>query len=107
MCQSLGSVMGGGGGVRDFRSTSKQELGGGGAEPRLSRMYLTNTDDIDDFRAHIFCLQKTEEKRSTMKQGHLNNCQLMHCRKLITDTQYTVKIACANELCKGHFGKFE
>ena len=24
-------------------------------------MYLTNTDDIDDLRAHIFCPQKTEE----------------------------------------------
>ena len=47
--------------VRDFRSTSKQKLGAGGAEPRLSQMYLTNIDDIDDFRAHIFCLQKTEE----------------------------------------------
>ena len=49
--------------------------------------------------------------RSTMKQDRLNNCLLMHCHKPITDTLETVKIAkrfaCANELRKGHFGKFE
>ena len=46
-----------------------------------------------------------------MKQDRLNNCLLMHCHKSITDTLVTVKIAkrfaCANELRKGHFGKFE
>ena len=42
-----------------------------------------------------------------MKQGGLNNCQLMHCRKPITDTLDAVKIACANEQRKAHFGKFK
>ena len=46
-----------------------------------------------------------------MKQDRLNNCLVMHCHKAITDTLYTFKIAkrfaCANELRKGHFGKFE
>ena len=49
--------------------------------------------------------------RSTMKRDRLNNCLLMHCHKSITDTLNGVKIAkkfaCANELRKGHFGKFE
>ena len=49
--------------------------------------------------------------RSTMKQDRLNNCLLLHCHKLITDTLDTVKIAkkfaCVNELRKRHFGKFE
>ena len=42
---------------------------------------------------------------STMKQDRLNNCLLIHCHKLITDTLDTVKIAkrftCANEQHKG------
>ena len=46
-----------------------------------------------------------------MKQDSLNNCLIMHCHKSITDTLDTVKIAkrfaCANELRKGHFEKFE
>ena len=42
-----------------------------------------------------------------MKQDHLNNYQLMHCHKSITDTLDTVKIACVNEQCKGYFGNFE
>ena len=40
MCQSLGSVVGGGvvgGVVRDFRSTSKQKLGAGGQSPDFHR----------------------------------------------------------------------
>ena len=49
--------------------------------------------------------------RSTMKQDRLNNCLLMHCHKSITDALDIVKMAkrfaCANELRKGHFGKFE
>ena len=49
--------------------------------------------------------------RSTMEQDRLNNCLLMHCNKSITDTLGNVKIAkrfaCANDLSKGHFGKFE
>ena len=46
-----------------------------------------------------------------MKKDRLNNCLILHCHKSITDTLYTIKIAkrfaCANELRKGHFGKFE
>ena len=47
MCQSLGSGVGKG--VRQHPQTKIR-----GAERRLSRMYLTNTDDIDDFRARHF-----------------------------------------------------
>ena len=46
-----------------------------------------------------------------MKQDRLNNCLLIHYHKSITDTLDNVKMAkrfaCANELRKGHFGKFE
>ena len=46
-----------------------------------------------------------------MKQDRLNNCLLLHCHKSTTDALDTVKIAkrfaSANELRKGHFGKFE
>ena len=45
--------------------------------------------------------------RSAMKQDRLSNCLLMHCHKSITETLLTVKVACAKEQCKGHFGKFE
>ena len=49
--------------------------------------------------------------RSTMKQDRLTNCLLLNCNQSITDTLDTVKIAkrfaCANELHKRHFGKFE
>ena len=45
--------------------------------------------------------------RSTMKQDCLNNCLLMHCHKSIMGALDPVKIACANEQRKGHFGKSE
>ena len=48
---------------------------------------------------------------SEHRLDRLNNCLLLDCHTLITDTMDTVKIAkrfsCANEPRKGHFGKFE
>ena len=41
-----------------------------------------------------------------MKQDRPNNYLLMLCHKSITDTLDTVKIACANEQRKRHFGIF-
>ena len=106
MCQSLGGGVGGGE-LREFRSTPKQKLGGQspdfhGCIWQIQMTYMTS-------ELVIFCPEKTEElpRRSTMKQVRLNNCCLMHCHKLITNTLYTVKIACANKQCKGHFGKIE
>ena len=42
-----------------------------------------------------------------MKQDRLNNCQVIHRHKSITDTLDSVKIASANEQCKGRFGKLK
>ena len=43
---------------------------------------------------HIFCPQTSQEPylRSTMKENHQNNCLLVHCHKLITDTLETVSV---------------
>ena len=59
---------------------------------KLLRMYLIIPVDIRDCRTHIFCPQRGLENylRSTMKQDRLNNYQLMHCHKSITDTLVTL-----------------
>lgn len=63
-----------------------------------------NTCDIDDFRAHIFCLQTTQE---LPKKHH----EAGPPEKLTTDKLDSVKIAktfaCVNEQRKVHFGKSE
>ena len=90
----------GGGGLREFRSTPKQKLGG--RSP-------TFTDVFDTYRwrrwlqsAPFSAFRRLKNYlRSTMKQGRLNNCCLMHCRKSITNTLYTVKIFVPTNNAKG------
>ena len=49
---------------------------------------------------HIFSPQMTQGPylRSTMKQDRQNNCLLMHCRKLITDTRDTASVEIAKRV---------
>ena len=79
---------------------------------KFLRMYLTLPVASATSERTFSTLRRLKNYlRSTMKQDRLNNCLLMHCRKSITDTLDTVKIAkwfaCANEQRKGHFGQFE
>ena len=69
------------------------------------RMYLTipvtSTTSKRTFSAHR---RLKNHLRSTMKEGCLDICLLMHCHKSVTDTLDTVKIACLNE--EPHFKTF-
>ena len=68
-------------------------------------MYLTipvtSTTSKRTFSAHR---RLKNHLRSTMKEGCLDICLLMHCHKSVTDTLDTVKIACLNE--EPHFKTF-
>ena len=79
---------------------------------KLLRLYLTLPVASSISERTFYALRRLKNYlRSTIKQNRLNNCLFMHCHKSIMGTLYTVKIAKrfarANELCKGHFGKFE
>ena len=87
--------------------TPKQKFG----RAELLQMYLTIPVTSATSESTFSALRLLKNYlRSTMKQDCLNNCLLMHCHKLTTGTLYTAKVAkrfaCANEQCKGHFGKF-
>ena len=79
---------------------------------KLLRLYLTVPVASSTSESTFSALRRLKNYlRSTMKQELLNNCLLMYCQKSITDTLDTVKIAkkvaCANELRKGRFGKLK
>ena len=71
---------------------------------RRSPQNVTNIFDIipdfEGFRVHIFSPQMTQGPylRSTMKQDRQNNCLLMHCHKLITDTRDTASVVIAKRV---------
>ena len=89
----------------------KQKFGRAELLQMLLQMYLTIPVTSATSESTFSALRLLKNYlRSTMKQDCLNNCLLMHCHKLTTGTLYTAKVAkrfaCANEQCKGHFGKF-
>ena len=99
---------------KNFTNTLKavtQKFGQAELLQMLLQMYLTIPVTSATSESTFSALRLLKNYlRSTMKQDCLNNCLLMHCHKLTTGTLYTAKVAkrfaCANEQCKGHFGKF-
>ena len=80
----------------------------GGNIVRRGPQNLTNIFDIipdfEGFRVHIFCPQMTQGPylRSTMKQDRQNNCLLMHCHKLISDTLDTASVEIAKRVASAN-----
>ena len=96
------------GGVRGSVAPKYKLKGGGGLIVTRSSQNIANIldiiPDIEGFRVHIFFPQTTQGPylRSTIKEDRQNNCILMHCHKLITDTLDTVSVEMAKRVASAN-----